>query len=99
MTGVETEADVRDLEDPLDLPGRLDVGPRLMMERGLVASVAAPSNRLRQTNAESLPALRVKAQPVVGAGPPGARPAGLAAGIGKRRPGRRPESKRGDCVE
>ena len=53
MPGLQAQPDVGEVEHPLDLPGRLDVGPGFRVERRLVATVAAASDHPRQARRET----------------------------------------------
>jgi hypothetical protein len=99
VPGVHAQANVGDLEDPLDLPRRLDRGARLVVERGFVAAIAAAPDDDRETLTESSPARIVQAETAVVRCPPGTLPTRVTAGIRERRPGRRGVPVRSGLVE
>src|SRR5581483_257843 len=61
VAGVEADPDVGELEQALDLPLRLDVRRRVVMERRLVTALAASGDSARDSLRETTPAGVVQA--------------------------------------
>ena len=98
MTGVQAQPDVRDLEQALDLPLRLDERRRVVVEGRLEAAVSAAFHRDRQPDREPPPAGVVETDRGVECRPAGQRRARRRARIGERRP-RRPVVAAGEVEQ
>ena len=68
VPGVQAEADRGVFQDALDLPGGFDVGARLVVKSGYVASLAAACHRHLDAFRESFPTFGVKTQRAVTGG-------------------------------
>src|SRR2546430_17050683 len=80
---VETQADRRVLENALDLPRRLDVRARLVLEGRLIAALATAFDGHLHPLRELLPLLGVETQRPADAGLPGPAPAHVASHVGR----------------
>src|SRR4051794_3589106 len=97
---VEAELRVGEVQHAFDLPRRLDEGARLVVERRLVAAVAAAVQDPGDSGGEAPPAVVVETPGAARGRAPRPGPALRAAGVGEgggRRggPGARPAGARG----
>src|SRR5882762_9182948 len=83
MTGVEAQADCRQLEDLLDLPWSLDMGAGFVVEGRFVAAGAAARHRHLDAFREMLPLLGVETQRPVPVGLARLRAAKIAPRVGQ----------------
>src|SRR5205814_8255089 len=84
-TGVEAQADRRELKHLLDLPRRLDPGACLVVEGWLVLALAAQLNRHLDPFGELLPRVAVEPKRAVRCGLARPRSAAVAADVGHGR--------------
>ena len=71
VPGVEDDANVGQLKEPLDLPGRLHVRPGVVMEAHVEAALLGELGGARDSFREAPPAVFVQAQRAVRGGPAG----------------------------
>src|ERR1700691_1376692 len=85
MPRVETETDVRDIENSLDLPRRLHVGAGLVVERRLVTAGATPRDDFGQSHLHAVPAVVVEAPRMIDVTTTRIVSSALAPRVGDRR--------------
>src|SRR5882762_3981559 len=83
MTGVEAQADCRQLEDLLDLPWSLDMGAGFVVEGRFVAAGATARHSHLDAVREMLPLLGVETERSVSVGLTGLRAAQIAPRVGE----------------
>src|SRR5579884_1059864 len=92
VAGVERDAHVGQLEHPLDLPRRLDIGRRVRVEGRLIPPLAAAIREPIERRREALPVALVPAEAAFLLGHAGMRGTRRGPGVRDRRP------RRGDTV-
>ena len=85
VPGVEADADRRQLEHLLDLPGRFDAGPRLVVERRLIPALATQRGSHLDALGELLPHFVIEAKGAVLRCLARSRPSQLAPDVGQGR--------------